>query len=184
MATRYPKFVTRGVMVVIGLIAITVGVKVTGSYEPGPSVNLALQDRRPIDAMAWLTTVMQGSLNLDSENFAQQLQESERYFTRDGYRDYILLLQQMRAIDHLRSGKVSITTSVDNVPRIVSRRPLNGVYTWNIQVETTFVIAFQGNSLTYPVKLAARLVRVSDEQAFFGIRIAELKLLPTGSTKS
>lgn len=176
MASRNSNILKGGLVAVGLLIAVAI---LQFSMEPdlGPKYDLTRSDRNTIEALAWVVTVFNRGMVLTSENYNGKLQRIERFFTPEGYKDYVILLQGMNAISYLKNSDVNVVPFVIGQPELIARGAVDGAFVWRVKFNLNYVIQYSGNSTRYPLVLQADLMRVADEQAFEGIRMKNLTIV-------
>ena len=108
--------VKRGLMVVGFIIVVGVMTPIFLEDVPDSRDDFSVVDRPPVNVMRWLLTVLEQRLPMHSQEFSIVLQEAEPLFTIDGYRDYVGILQQARAIDYLRSTNAQFSFTLYEPP--------------------------------------------------------------------
>ena len=143
--------------------------------EPSPRNNLAESDRAPIVVIDWLRTVVRPELSINSRNYNERLQSIERYFVQEGYRDYIIILQQAGIIHNLQNNNVSVDVSFNSV-ELANLGLKDGVFTWIFDVEMQLDTAFIANKISTPVRLFVLVSRNADADVVDGLKIRSLVL--------
>ncbi|HCI46087.1 MAG TPA: hypothetical protein DFI00_02215 [Rhodospirillaceae bacterium] len=144
---------------------------------PTPEYDLSQVDRKPLEVRAWLRRIIVQDLTLKSADFDQKLQAAERYFTPEGYRGFIALLQQTRSIDYLRQSNVTVAIDPEEIPEVTTEGPVGGTYIWILEGDSNLTISFETNELSYPVRLQYIIARTEDENAFLGLKVQSMTIV-------
>ena len=167
----------RGLIIFLFLACAAIASTFFVEIEPSRRYDLSQVDRNDVAVLAWYQRVVGLELKLESESYDQKLQNAERLFTADGYRDFVFLLHQTKAIEYLKGANVSFSISTDPMPSVIAHGTENDIFTWLLEGDAEIEILFESNRITYPVRLRYKISRSADENAFFGLKIGGLSLV-------
>ena len=143
--------------------------------EPSPRYNIAEADRPPIVVMDWLRNTVTPALSLNSQNYNQRLQAIEPLFVPEGYRDYIILLQQAGVIHNLQNNSVNFDVSMSSL-ELANWGLRDGAYTWIFDTKLELAVSFGTNRVSTPVDLFVLVSRTAEPGAIDGLKIRSLVL--------
>ncbi|MEM6901611.1 MAG: DotI/IcmL/TraM family protein [Pseudomonadota bacterium] len=162
----------RSLMVLAFVAVISFGVPLFTEEPPSVQQDLSIVDRSPAEVRVWLNNTLYRRLPMSSADFSQVLQDTERLFTLDGYRDYVGLLQQARVFDYLRTTQATVSFAPMDRPAYTGRGVVDGRFTWRFEHETTLTVAFEANSITFPMRIKVDMSRTFDADAIGGLKIS------------
>ena len=147
--------------------------------EPTARYDLSKPNFAPYDIQVWLFQVMENRLEATSENYTQRLPEFERFFTQEGYEDYIITLQRAGVIHNLQNNNVKFDTFVREYPVTISQglREDNS-YSWVLDTDIGFNVEFASeNNIVTPVSLRVMVSRTAEPNNSTGLRISRIRVI-------
>lgn len=121
----------------------------------------------------WANMAAISAFNLDFVNYPEQLQNASQYFTKAGWEQFLLALQQTNNIEQIRQKRLTVTAVAQNTPVILQKGVLNRRYSWRIQLPIliTYVSA---SSIEQQTSVVTMLVnRISTLESYRGIGISQ-----------
>ena len=86
------------------------------------------------DAMAWVVEAVQATMSHDFINFRGQMQNSQKYFTEVGWRDYLTGLKKSNNLIALTTRKFVVAAKVVGAPEIVKQGIIGGALGWRMKM--------------------------------------------------
>jgi len=168
----------RGIAIFVFVVIVAIISNIFIETKPAPRYDISQIDRNDLAVISWVRNVLETRVSLESSNYDQKLQYAERFFTIDGYREFVVLIQQARVIEYLREADVKFTVLQQTSPKIVERGTKDGAFTWVLEGDAVLEIAFEANKISYPARLRYIVSRSNAADAFLGIKINSITLLP------
>jgi hypothetical protein len=117
------------------------------------------------DIQEWLQTHIPEVLTLDGPRYEQQIAVNRRYFTPNGYADYIASLTSARIPTLLKEQRYKMAAVVTDPPNLFAKgtRKLNAtaaVYVWQAEIPLQLNYLGLTGSNTYKIYLTVELVRI------------------------
>ncbi|MEO0393007.1 MAG: DotI/IcmL/TraM family protein [Pseudomonadota bacterium] len=167
----------RGLFIFAALAIIATIAYVFAPIKPNARFDITRPDRSPAEAEQWLHVVLDNYITVESADFGQQLQDLERFFYADGYRDFIILMQQSGAIHSLQNNDVIFDVEVIEYPNAIARGTSENIYSWLADTQLEFSVEFSPESIVRtPIDLRIVLSRSVEENTFGGLKIRQIVL--------
>ncbi|RNC78755.1 type IVB secretion system apparatus protein IcmL/DotI [Piscirickettsia salmonis] len=118
--------------------------------------------------ISWLSDIVPNINSLDFLNYRTQIREKRKYFTSYGWEQYLKAFQPI--VEKIRDNKYVARAVVSDVPVVIQKGNINGVYSWRLQVP--MIITYQqGASRDTQNVIWTVLIQRSNEHAdsLFGI---------------
>lgn len=129
----------------------------------------------PSAVVKWATLAATSAYTIDFYHYQANIDALKDYFTVGGYNDFQQSLKSSGSLDKIISDKLIQSAVAINTAVILQEGPLNGLYTWRIQVP--LLVTYQGASTASSQKTIAvslLITRVPTDQAPKGIGIAQI----------
>ena|ERR1700728_1431127 len=131
----------------------------------------------------WLRAALANIVHFDSSNLKRQVLADERYFTPDGWCEFINALSGANIITATVQRKLSVDTILQGSPTITRSFRVNGTYTWLVEIPVSFkfkaLAPSDGASLDIPdQKLMLRIERSLAPADVDGIGISQWVTVP------
>lgn len=168
----------RGFLVLLFIVIMAVIYRQLVPPVPLAKEDLSRVDRDVYAVQAWLDGVLSEPLTLKSEDYSRKLQTAELYFSRQGYEDYIVILQQARAFDALKSKPgVTVGFIADQAPKVSNYGVNEEVYAWELKGNLPMYVQYgEGSKLVYNLNVRFVVSRAA-KPSFFGLKITSMKLV-------
>jgi intracellular multiplication protein IcmL len=122
--------------------------------------------------MQWVNTAVVAVNTYDFVNYREQLQHASDYFTQDGWSAYLDSLKASRNLNAVIEKKLVVSAFAKRAPAIVRSGPLDGVFTWTIQIPITVVYQSASASSQQDLVVTLMVKRISTLTNPNGIGIA------------
>lgn len=128
------------------------------------------------DLIQWVSSALPGLFNYDFINYKDELQKNEHYFTENGWKKFLALLNGYAAYTKVANAKLFINGSAEGAPFILNQGLLEGRYSWWVQMPVN--INYSGG-YSQALDLQVLVVRVSTLDNLYGVAIENI-LIPNG----
>ncbi len=118
----------------------------------------------------WVTTFALASHTFDFYHFDEQVAVMEKYFTPDGYRQYLDTIENFRT--DVIEKKQMVSCTVIEAPLIRKSTVIDNVYEWNIDVPLMIRYDSASESRNQKRRLSLRVRRYPDADNPYGIAVA------------
>ena len=123
------------------------------------------------DLIQWVSNVLPGLFNYDFINYKDELQKNEHYFTENGWKKFLSLLNSYVAYATVARAKLFINGSAEGAPFILNQGLLAGRYSWWVQMPVS--INYSGG-YSRALDLQVLVVRVSTLNNLYGVAIENM----------
>lgn len=123
----------------------------------------------------WITQAATSVHTIDFFNYQNNIDAMKEYFTVAGYSDFVQGLNDNGTLKKIIGEKLIVSAVATNTAVILQEGPINGIYSWRIQVP--LLITYQGASTTstkQSVAVSILVTRVPTNLAPKGIGIAQI----------
>lgn len=95
--------------------------------------------------LEWAGLAATSAYTFDAANYQQQLSTTmEQYFTKEGAAAFVNSLNMTGTIKNVVSKQLTVTSVLQGMPVILREGPLNGTYSWKVQMPV--LVTYQGLS--------------------------------------
>ncbi len=129
------------------------------------------------DLVQWVSDVLPKLFNYDFINYKSELQKNEQYFTGNGWKKFLGVLNTYAAYTLVDSAKLFITSNADGAPFVVNQGLLGGRYSWWMQMPVK--INYSAGQIQ-TLDLQVLVVRVSTLDNLYGVEIENMLVLEKG----
>ena len=179
-------------VVIIIILATALGYMVT--HPPAPKyfatdpqgrlielVPLAKPNLSNAALLQWANIASVASFSYNFVNYRQELQAASEFFTTDGWKAFIVALNQSNNLQAITAKKLIVSAVATGAPVVLQQGVIDGVYSW--QVEMPMLITYQNPSqfTQQNVVVKMRIIRVSTLVSPKGVGIAQF-IVTGGST--
>lgn len=131
------------------------------------------------DLLQWVNEAVSAAFTYDYLNFDREFEANKRYFTENGWKKYLELLNNYAASKTLQASKIFVNAALYSAPFIVNQGVLNDRYGWWIQVPMQIrSTGFQTN-YSQSVTFQTLVVRISTLNDLNGVAIDNIVVAPT-----
>jgi intracellular multiplication protein IcmL len=120
------------------------------------------------DLIQWVSTVIPKLFNYDFISYKLQLEQNEQYFTENGWKTFLNLLNNYAAYTAVTSKKLFITTIPLGAPFVLNQGLLERKYSWWVQMPLNINYS---NGFLQPLDLQVLVVRISTLNNLYGVAI-------------
>ena len=113
-------------------------------------------------------------------NYAQVMDGSSIYFTKDGYESYKTALTTAKIIDRLIEQKFVLRAIPTDAPQVLLEKPFAGRYMWKIKIPMRFKYQNVKAEFSELVDITLIVMRVPTTDAPNGVSILKIDLDVTG----
>jgi hypothetical protein len=117
--------------------------------------------------------------NYDFVNYKSELQDNAQYFTENGWKNFLELLNSSIPYVTIMSAKLFVNGTADGAPYVINEGLLAGRYSWWVQ---TSVNINYSSRYTQSLNLQVLVVRVPTLNNLYGVAIDNI-ISPDKSTK-
>ena len=126
------------------------------------------------DLIQWVTDVLPAAFNIDFINYPQEIQAASAYFTADGYKKFLQVMNLYAAPDTLLNEKLFVSAGAAGAPFILNQGLLQGDYGWWIQMPLNLSYSSAEKGSIVPLVVQVLVIRVPTTDDLKGIRIANM----------
>ncbi len=128
--------------------------------------------------LEWASIAATSAYSYDFLNYDKQLLESSKFFTSEGWEQFLNALQQSHTIETVKAKKVIMSAVVTGKPTLMRKGLLNGVYAWRIQMQilVTYQSASETPMQSYVVTML--IIRIPTLNTPSGIGISQIIVAP------
>lgn len=170
--------------VILSMLVLIVGFIVT---KPKPLVFATDSDWRVVapipvtqaypataDLIQWVTDVIPSSFSVDFFNYSEEMKQSEKVFTADGWKKFLIQSDSYIGQKVVIDNQVFVTANPAGAPFILNQGILNGSYSWWIQMPLNLSYSGADNNATIPLILQILVVRTSTLNDLRGVQIGNI----------
>lgn len=144
---------------------------INGESKPLVASDIPHQSDKAITEFASLAVVAANTLNfLTAED---HYKKSRPFFTRAGWEQYTLALQSSNILNEIQAKGLIVTAVVVRPPIILQKGPLNGVYSWRVQLVVLITYSASVSRPTVRLPVTMLIQRTSTLDTIQGIGISE-----------
>lgn len=149
---------------------------INGRITPLFPLNMPNQSDSAV--LQWASQAATAAFTYNFVNYRTELQASSGFFTPDGWAQFLAALKDSNNLDAVKAKKLIVSAVPTMAPVILQKGPLNGVYSWRIQMP--ILVTYQSASeFSQQTNVVTMLVtRVSTENSPRGIGIAQFVVGP------
>ncbi len=118
----------------------------------------------------WVTTFALASHTFDFYHFDEQVSVMEKYFTPEGYRQYMESVESFR--DEVLSKKQMVSCTVLDAPLIRKSTVIDNIYEWSIDVPLLVRYDSASDSRNQKRRLSLRVRRYPDVDNPYGVAVS------------
>lgn len=123
------------------------------------------------DLLQWVSNVLPQSFVFDFNHYNDQLKDSAQYFTPDGWKVFLDLLNVYANYDNVLAYKLFINASPSGAPAILNQGLIAGRYGWWVQIPIDINYAGYSPPPNKTVVFQVLVVRVSTLNNLTGVGI-------------
>lgn len=142
----------------------------------GRIMNLVPLDQpnmNPAALLSWVARAASEVMTFEFNGYQRQLQQSSRYFTKEGWESFTDALQKSRIIDSVTAQKQVVTAVPRSAPIVKQQGATNGKYQWVIQMPLKVTYASSTQSRADNLYLTLLVERVPSLENPDGVGIAQ-----------
>lgn len=118
----------------------------------------------------WVSTFALASHTFDFYHFDEQMAVMEKYFTPEGYRQYVLSVQDFR--DEILQKQMMLSCIVSEAPSIRRSTVIDNIYEWYVEVPIIIRYDSASNSRNEKRKLILVIKRYPDTENPYGVAVS------------
>ncbi len=137
-----------------------------------PLIPIDQPNMPPSTLLQWANSAAIAAYTYNFVNYRKELQSASEFFTPDGWREFIGALQGSNNLNAVIEKKLVVSAVATDAPVILDQGPINGIYTWTIQMP--MLITYQSASATARQSVLVKMViqRISTLNSARGIGIS------------
>ncbi len=120
------------------------------------------------DLIQWVSSVLPKLFDYDFINYKIELQKNEHYFTGNGWRKFLTVLNGYAAYEAITKAKLFVNGSPAGAPFILNQGLLERKYSWWVQMPMNINYS---NGYTEALDLQVLVVRTSTLDNLYGVMI-------------
>lgn len=128
--------------------------------------------------LLWSTQAAISAYTLNFGNYQSQLALVNRFFTRNGWSNFITALNRAQVLQQITAEKLEVTTVATKAPVILDKGVLNGLYSWRIQLPILVNFQGSGDRVQRRFLVTMLVTRVPTKHSARGIGIAQFVVGP------
>ncbi len=128
--------------------------------------------------LSWVAQAASETMSFSFSNYRRNLQESSRYFTREGWESFSKALQQAKIIESIEENTQELTAVPRGAPILKYEGLSGGQYQWQVQIPMvlTYVSGSKSRSDSWIITIV--VVRVPRLESPNGVGIAQWIAVP------
>lgn len=138
-----------------------------------PLVSLSSANLSHPALISWSSQAVTDVMTFGFHDFRRRLQESSRYFTRDGWASFTEALDNSGLVDSVKNNRQVLTAVPLSAPIIRSEGVKDGRYQWEIEIPLRVNVQFGETSKVLSQTIRLTIVRVSRLESPSGIGIQQ-----------
>jgi intracellular multiplication protein IcmL len=123
--------------------------------------------------LSWVAQATSETMSFSFSNYRRNLQESSRFFTRDGWSSFSKALQDARIIESIEANTQEVTAVPRGAPILVKEAVVNGQYQWQVQIPMLLSYVSGGKKRDDQWLITVVVVRVPRLESPNGVGIAQ-----------
>ncbi len=143
-----------------------------------PMVPLSQPNLSTPALLSWVAQAASETMSFSFSNYRRNLQESSRYFTREGWESFSKALQQAKIIESIEENVQELTAVPRGAPIVTQEGLVGGQYQWQVQIPMvlTYVSGSKQRSDSWIITIV--VVRVPRLESPNGVGIAQWIAVP------
>lgn len=143
-----------------------------------PMVPLSQPNLSTPALLSWVAQAASETMSFSFSNYRRNLQESSRYFTREGWESFSKALQQAKIIESIEENTQELTAVPRGAPILKYEGLSGGQYQWQVQIPMvlTYVSGSKSRSDSWIITIV--VVRVPRLESPNGVGIAQWIAVP------
>lgn len=138
-----------------------------------PLVSLSSANLSHPALISWSSQAVTDVMTFGFHDYRRRLQESSRYFTRDGWASFTEALNNSGLVDSVKNNRQVLTAVPISAPIIRSEGLKEGRYQWEIEIPLRINVQFGETSKVISQTIRLTIVRVSRLESPSGIGIEQ-----------
>jgi intracellular multiplication protein IcmL len=134
------------------------------------------------DLIQWVSEAVPSSFNLDFIHYMDQIKHSAQYFTSEGWKTFLDILNIYANYNTISNNKLVVTATPTSAPFIINQQVYQGRYSWWVQMSINLVSSSYQSSSSQPLTLQIFVVRVPTLNNLSGVGIQNV-ILSMGANK-
>lgn len=148
-----------------------------GRLTPIIPLNAPFKTREQI--LNWASEAVTSAYTMDAANYVQRGEEISRYFTTDGFNEYVQAMNTSGTIELIKKETLIATAVPLAVPSVINEGEVNGTYMWRVRVPIRVQYQTQGKGTTQNLMVTVVIQRLPTETTKYGVGISQFVSRPT-----
>lgn len=171
-------------LVIIAILASSLVYLLT--HRPAPQYFATTRDGRLIKMVAldqpnltnqavllWVSNAVTSLYTYDFVNYRATFQSNSQYFTKDGWRAFLSILNASQNLQAVKDKKLVVTAVPSGAPVILEQSVNEGVYFWRVQIPIVVTYTSLSQQFTQNLLLTLLVQRLPTLENTYGIGIAQ-----------
>lgn len=124
--------------------------------------------------LSWASEAVSSSFTIDFQNYRKKIQENKRFFTEQGFEEYVSALQTSTRLPQIIENYMVSSAVPEGAPVVVNEGVVNGIYAWKIRMPV--IVSYQSGVKSSPserLMVSMVVVRVPTYENSSGIGISQ-----------
>jgi intracellular multiplication protein IcmL len=143
----------------------------TGRITPLYALSFPMVNQEQL--LQWANEAVVASYSFNFLNYRKNLQQASEYFTPEGWRNFQAALKRSRMLETVLDKKLVVTAVATGAPIVLNRGPLEGHYTWKVQMPILISYQSASDHIQQPEVVTLLISRVSTLNTPKGIAIVQ-----------
>lgn len=126
------------------------------------------------ELVQWVSDALPAMFTLDFVNYTGQVSLASQYFTPEGYKKYLQVLQVFAGEKMVGEGRIFVTAHAAGAPIVLNQGLLQGDYGWWMQMPLNLSYSSVEKGADVPLVVQVLVIRVSTLDDLKGIRIENI----------
>lgn len=122
--------------------------------------------------LQWTSQAVVSVYSYNFVNFREIFQNNEKYFTNDGWQEFLNALKASRNLETVKDKKLIVSAVLSGAPIISSKNVFNGRYTWQIQMPVLVTYQSMSEQFNSSYLITLTIQRVSTLDNIYGVGIS------------
>lgn len=128
--------------------------------------------------LAWTAQAASETMSFSFSNYRRNLQQSSRYFTKEGWESFSLALQQAQIIKSVEENNQEVSAVPRGAPVLKFGGVVGGQYQWQVQIPMILTYVSGSKSRSENLLITIVVVRVPRLESPNGVGIAQWIAVP------
>jgi intracellular multiplication protein IcmL len=129
------------------------------------------------DLIQWVSTAVPSMFSYDFINYTQQLKGMTQYFTTDGWKKFLDLVNNYANYNTIQNDRLFVSATAAGAPFVINQGLLQGRYGWWVQMPISIRYSSNQKESSQSLVIQALVVRVSTLNNLYGVGIDNILVL-------